>query len=348
MPGDHRLSRCTRGRLFVASVPSAARRVQIGPSAKTPHSPQHVCPRCGYDQAGHMATWSPQAWPVVGVCSECGLNFEWADVLSPDRSRLAWLYEHTAYGRIGVWRFVRTVVSLIFPWVFWRQVRLRHVLAPRRLLIWMVLLVVPLWVLGAAVRTANVYLLILRNGTITGLPPTWKDYAEPWVWPLIGRGWEPFSSGELTLSLRYWPPSVQVWLGMALAMPLLFLLLSHSRRLAKVRPMHVWRVAAYSAVWTLVPMSLILSDSIVSLLSHWPDRAGALQSVGRIYKSLQFMVRPMGYLAFAWFAVYWLFAATAGLKLERGPLIWFLTMIAAGLFGCLCAVFLSGGQISRW
>ncbi len=39
-----------------------------------------LCPTCGYDLRGTMGDWS-RACPLRGVCSECGLQFEWAEMI---------------------------------------------------------------------------------------------------------------------------------------------------------------------------------------------------------------------------------------------------------------------------
>ena len=45
---------------------------------------QPLCPRCRYDLAGVVASWS-SACPCAGVCSECGLDFLWPDLLRADQ-----------------------------------------------------------------------------------------------------------------------------------------------------------------------------------------------------------------------------------------------------------------------
>lgn len=46
-----------------------------------PDSPRGiVCPRCSYDLRGTMGDWS-RACPLRGVCPECGLQFEWAEMI---------------------------------------------------------------------------------------------------------------------------------------------------------------------------------------------------------------------------------------------------------------------------
>ncbi|MCZ6834720.1 MAG: hypothetical protein O7G85_03005, partial [Planctomycetota bacterium] len=39
---------------------------------------------CGYDLRGTMGDWT-NACPLRGVCSECGLGFDWADMIGSSK-----------------------------------------------------------------------------------------------------------------------------------------------------------------------------------------------------------------------------------------------------------------------
>lgn len=39
------------------------------------------CPRCGYDLHGIFVSWR-ESCPRSGNCSECGLAFDWGDLLN--------------------------------------------------------------------------------------------------------------------------------------------------------------------------------------------------------------------------------------------------------------------------
>ena len=43
-----------------------------------------LCPKCAYDLRGTMGDWS-NACPLRGICPECGLEFEWADMIGTRR-----------------------------------------------------------------------------------------------------------------------------------------------------------------------------------------------------------------------------------------------------------------------
>jgi len=94
------------------------------------------CPRCGYDQRGVIATWA-DACPMRGTCAECGLEFDWAEVLS-DRVRLPrWSVEggRTRMGRIG--RIAGTLAVSFAPWTFWRSLRMTNEVRWRRIALYL-------------------------------------------------------------------------------------------------------------------------------------------------------------------------------------------------------------------
>lgn len=92
-----------------------------------------ACTRCGYNLRGLT---QPR-------CPECGLEFEWADLLDPARRRHPYLFEHQArYGRFE--SFVRTAVGALNPWRFWRTITLQQPCNSRRLW-WFWLIVLALY-----------------------------------------------------------------------------------------------------------------------------------------------------------------------------------------------------------
>ena len=53
-----------------------------------PDSPRGIiCPKCSYDLRGTMGDWS-LACPLRGVCPECGLQFEWAEMIGAGSGRV--------------------------------------------------------------------------------------------------------------------------------------------------------------------------------------------------------------------------------------------------------------------
>ncbi len=96
-----------------------------------------ICPRCGYDLSGHVASWE-RACPVRGRCSECGLSFAWSDLFSEILIGPRWSFEHTPDGSPiagHVRRMTASVLMVLHPGRMWRALRLEHEVRIRRLLL---------------------------------------------------------------------------------------------------------------------------------------------------------------------------------------------------------------------
>ncbi|MCP3902863.1 MAG: hypothetical protein GY715_04430 [Planctomycetes bacterium] len=99
------------------------------------------CPRCGYDQRGVIASWTTSC-PVGSTCAECGLDFEWGDLLSRRRLAPRWFVEAS----LPWWRLpvagLQTLFMMIRPRRFWTAVRMAHAVRARGLATFAVLLAV--------------------------------------------------------------------------------------------------------------------------------------------------------------------------------------------------------------
>src|SRR5688572_13686864 len=105
------------------------------------------CPRCGYDLTGIAASWK-ETCPLSGVCSECGLAFEWVDVYRPERNRVRGFHEHAHTFREWVWWAASTLWWALRPRVFWSRVTVFVPLRPWRTLAWLAVGIVPMYLLG--------------------------------------------------------------------------------------------------------------------------------------------------------------------------------------------------------
>jgi len=111
------------------------------------------CPRCGYDLRGLVTTWEDRC-PLEGVCSECGLNLRWAEVLRPEKFEPRWCVEFAAR-RLSVPRAAwRTLVRSFWPWRFWSRLRMSSRIRWRRLAAYICLLLLPLVFGYVAVQSA--------------------------------------------------------------------------------------------------------------------------------------------------------------------------------------------------
>ncbi|HEX8522405.1 MAG TPA: hypothetical protein VF669_09125 [Tepidisphaeraceae bacterium] len=92
-----------------------------------------TCPLCDYNLRGLT---EPR-------CPECGFCFAWNELLSPDKIRHPYLFEH--YPRRSAWSFVMTFAGALRPKKFWTVLRPTHELYPKRLVkYWLILAVIVL------------------------------------------------------------------------------------------------------------------------------------------------------------------------------------------------------------
>lgn len=221
----------------------------------------HTCPRCGYDQAGEVQRWEasePAACPLVGRCSECGLELEWRLVMRPELNVPRWFIEAAEVGRRR-WAAVGTAWRSMLPWMFWRKVRMEYPIALR------CALAVAMLVFGASYGLMLVVTQLTQplNFGVT----RWNAILE--CLPVSGF-WLPFSGNEEWLFYTPYSPSAAAnsWkitsidqvlsatdllvLLAAFLMPLTFRLLPVTLRRCKVRKEHLVRIALYSTPWVLL------------------------------------------------------------------------------------------------
>jgi hypothetical protein len=115
-----------------------------------------ACPRCGYDQTGVIASWEqaePLVCPLDGVCSECGLEFPWVDVMRPERQRIAGLYEHAQGPGQSLGWALRTLVLAGWPRRFWSVVPLAARPILERIAAWPWVATLMVWAAGSVAAT---------------------------------------------------------------------------------------------------------------------------------------------------------------------------------------------------
>lgn len=102
------------------------------------HQPN--CPKCAYDLTGEIATWETQC-PLQGVCSECGHAFAWSEpfrILNEWGSEVDWYAEHAHSLRTMLRRTPGTVLRLVFPSRFYKDVNHRRRVRPVSLAVWVI------------------------------------------------------------------------------------------------------------------------------------------------------------------------------------------------------------------
>ena len=121
--------------------------------------PEPICPVCGYDQSGVIASWA-ESCPLEGVCSECGSVLRWQEIHRPDLFASARFAEDP---RSKKWKgLARTGVRVAFPKRFWAEASRTQPLAVRRLIGSVItgvgLTTTPLLLLSAAFVSLLLYL----------------------------------------------------------------------------------------------------------------------------------------------------------------------------------------------
>lgn len=241
----------------------------------------HTCPRCGYDQAGEIARWEtaePPACPLIGLCTECGLDFQWCMVMRPELRVPRWFVETADVSRrlmTAVWTGSRSIV----PWNFWRRVRMEYpVLIPRAALV-------------AALIAIGCYFLMVATCVVIDswkVTPLSNRLVMLVTEPLSDEALLPYAADyEMEVQMRRWgalvnrvqvPMSIgslisaadAVVLLASIFMPLTFRLLPVTLQRCRVRREHLARIALYSAPWLLLCAGPLMRVAGASLLKiNW-------------------------------------------------------------------------------
>jgi hypothetical protein len=250
------------------------------------------CPRCGYDLSGIR---TPEA--TRGTCSECGLEFSWAELESGRLHFPSFSFEH-ARGWLPI-AFLRTAARSITGWRLWGPLRMEHPIRVGRLILFVVLL-------GAAFHFLSV------AGTITAAcsPGVYLYGWQPKSWSMVtytangARIVSPSPPGSIVLwhdrglpvvlddvvPLVVWPYRARIsrttsgvgfsmldgvalagGMAPALGTPLVFLMLRQTRRQFKLRKLHLFRAVLLSGPAVLTTMMIgSLITAIGGGIARWP------------------------------------------------------------------------------
>lgn len=135
------------------------------------------CPRCGYEQRGIIATWvGGDHCPLLGTCAECGLTFEWADLLSEHRSPPEWFVEYAPRRQFPP-ACARTSARSLAPWLLWSRIRMEHAIRWHRVIAYVaIVILVPAILLYTAVQTTLA--LYVRYQTAAMFDAMQADYQQ--------------------------------------------------------------------------------------------------------------------------------------------------------------------------
>ncbi len=286
------------------------------------------CPRCGYDQSGEVATWR-QACPLHGRCSECGLEVEWREIVSPRFAAPRWFAESA---HCGWWSFVVTPVRTLLPRWFWRSVRLPMRVALLRA---MSSAAVGACLAMCAVAGASAVIRFAANQqkprALREQVLYWEDLIPPARYGLIFEGWW----------WEQWPMPGWVEPAIMAALPVLFLaaflLLPVTMRRLRVLRRHLLRIMLQGLPGFVLAMSApALMDTVEEVAAGyivWGSHAGAVRPVfgGLLEPVCDWWLGVYDWpwpalLGFAWLAWWWWSASSRYLRLPRAGMT---TMVLA-------------------
>ena len=311
-----------------------------------------MCPRCGYDLA-----WITEKWPIDGACAltqrcnECGYDFAWRDVFNERFRRLTWFAEHGCSVWSLVWRAWPTLLCILLPWIFWVKVGVHHRVNVRRMLAWPIVMAVVLvcaqCVLLVAIMGAD---LALTTGAVAGgfglTTSQWMSEAGKQPIALLGEVAvlcfrEPFGR-DLH---RIYPWGIVGLLGWTAGVVVTLGVLPTTRRLAKLRSVHLLRASVYGIA---APLLAVLVWLVGRAVYHLADALFAFTTSARSFGG-QWPGWPMyawSYAAFddwdavlhtaigVWCLVWWGCAVAIGFRLRPA----WLAVVIVSVVGVLSAM----------
>ncbi len=304
------------------------------------HTLTPICPKCGYDQTGEIATWKTNC-PVQGTCSECGLEFDWLIIFEPTRLRLAWYAEHARSLAQLIQRTPSTIARLVLPSKFWKRVHPAAHVNLKALVLWFVLLATTTHLMVCTYNAVKYYLRIKANNgwdwnrfTTNGFY-SYTELAFNSVFRGIFGMYTPTDPNGITHVSIHWISwtsfsntylrSTAASLGINLMWLLVLLVIPTTRRLAQIRTAHVVRAFVLSSLGTLLALEL-------SLLLMRPGSY-------YWYMRYEYLDRSLSSTLIAlWQLVFWPSAIIWGWKIKSPKLLILLGTAAAILAGSLLEV----------
>ncbi|HYF15657.1 MAG TPA: hypothetical protein VD971_11370 [Phycisphaerales bacterium] len=322
-----------------------------------PSQPALTCPRCGYDLSGVAATVplarnesvnggsDGAACPLDCTCSECGGAFAWSRVLSGAVEWPKWFVESPG-GRRGPFATLRTLLRVLRPGKFWREVGFDKPVRAHRLVWWVlvVMAVAPAIALAVPVYARDVVRLF--TGTLPVTPATFL-YEEL----------QSAAASTTELVDRLLDGGGAVWLlpafALSAAMAFMLVILPSVRVGIRTRAAFALRAAVYSLAF----LPVLFAGSVIARAAAGLDAASAV-----------FDSRPTGWaptlvprrswwvfndgVEFFWAAVvlgwmgwYWHRAIHEGAHTARPRLIFTVCVVPSVLFALLVMVLHDGALL---
>lgn len=308
------------------------------------HTP--ICPKCGYDQSGIIETWKEQC-PIGGRCSECGLDFEWANVLDPSRVELAWYVEHAKSPREMIARTIPTLWYMLFPNRYWHRLGMDAPRSLKRFVLWVGAMMLLMHVLTSAgfVVTNYVGLLDMNNRTLVRMaesPPSERALYQSFLYDLSSLDYWRQIIGEALLvpivSKNIWTNGVMFGIGMLALVSLgvsimwfvLFSAFPTTRKRSQLRMVHVRRAMVVGGV---LPMVFIEIGRVFDMMMYIGEYLSPMLSIEPILKVFTGVVVVWMFIWIQWF---WIAGVRIGWKVKANWFEMFLVMLAS-YFGLVFA-----------
>lgn len=318
---------------------------------------QPICPKCGYDQSGTIATWESQC-PIEGICPECGLEFDWADVFDPSRVHLSWYVEHAEEKRGMIRRSPMTYWFLLLPHRFWKRVAVTSPIYGARLWSYVAGVIISVYLVTTLLNIATRAYSNSRWNQLyasfqtknPGNPMQGKQYT---VDMGTMRYWLGIIGDSILQPIRSRDTATQIALligGMALLWAVVIVAVPTTRRIAKVRLAHVNRAVAWSCLVIACLFCMVsVSESIASWFSisgididpNWPGLFSAIQmrfTQAEAYS--RYVITGVFLASFIWIQWFWIAAIVRGWQI-RSILLPILGFIASLLAGYTVFMYLS-------
>ncbi|MCB9846014.1 MAG: hypothetical protein H6811_08525 [Phycisphaeraceae bacterium] len=293
------------------------------------------CPRCGYDLSGQVATWETRC-PLTGVCSECGLDLSWTEVMHPERLKVRGFVEHEHGWRVLSSAF-RTLWWALLPWRFWTRVRMEHPPRLGRMALWSLSVFLGCHLVFAGMRLASIECMMSTIRTMGRMVPGAAMGRLEWylncvLTPLLW--YEPSGLrsdlpqvGPFVILVGEWPAfawgTVVAWI----AFPAMVMALPVTRTRAKVRGVHVWRAFGYSGAGLIIFLLPSLVRAIDTTWSICVDNTFATGVARPGPRGSLVLIAIM----IGWLAWWWGQAWRRGMRLARPVLHIGVLSIVAGM-----------------
>lgn len=303
------------------------------PASPKTHTP--ICPKCGYDQSGTIATWKDSC-PLQGACPECGLNFDWFNIFNPNHFRLYWYAEH-ARNLSGLFkRTPPTILRLVLPHIFWKRVQIKAPVILSTLSMWSLLTLILVHLIASVVAAfgrwdwfyayqfASIAELYQYQGMLGLVQLAFNSLFAP-LFTISGA-----DGGSLSFNLgtRFWEYADVLYmpalpaLGAMSIWIVILTVIPTTRKLAKLRSAHIVRAGTLSLLSVLLFIEFIRVYLVIA--------PNFFITRGSLMEDKLFIV---GAVLFVWQLVFWPAAIIIGWRIRPAALLVILGTIAAVLGG---------------